>query len=104
MRPVLGRPAGLRLAEFGVRVRCRGSASTASPSTCTTRTTHRRTSRYGEHRAKISITTGMVIEGSLPRRAGRLVADWVEEHSAELAACWERASNGEEPGTIEPLR
>jgi hypothetical protein len=33
--------------------------------------------RYGEHRAKVSIVTGEVIEGSLPRRAARLVAEWV---------------------------
>lgn len=59
--------------------------------------------RYGEHKAKVSLASGEVIEGSLPRRAARLVADWVAEHPVELAACWERASRGEPPGTIEPL-
>ena len=44
-----------------------------------------------------------MIEGSLPRRATRLVAEWVGEHSDELQACWEHATRGEEPGTIEPL-
>jgi hypothetical protein len=45
-----------------------------------------------------------VIEGSLPRRATRLVAEWVGEHNGELAACWDKASRGEEPGIIEPLK
>jgi hypothetical protein len=44
------------------------------------------------------------IEGSLPRRAARLIAEWVGEHTDELAACWDKASQGEEPGTIEPLK
>lgn len=58
--------------------------------------------RYGEHQAKVDITTGAIIEGFLPRRAARLVANWVAEHAAELAACWEKATSGEEPGTIDP--
>lgn len=60
--------------------------------------------RYGEHEAKVDITTGEIIEGSLPRRAARLVAEWVAEHATEVTACWERATSGEEPGTIEPLK
>jgi len=44
------------------------------------------------------------MEGSLPRRAARLVAEWTSEHADELAACWEKATHGEEPGTIEPLK
>ena len=60
--------------------------------------------RYGGSEAKVSIATGDVIEGSLPRRASRLVAEWVSEHNDELAACWDRAGRGEEPGSIEPLQ
>ena len=59
---------------------------------------------YGEHEAKVSITTGAVTEGTLPGRAARLVAEWVTEHADELAECWEKAAQGEPPGTIEPLR
>ena len=59
--------------------------------------------RYGGDQAKVSITTREMIEGSLPKRAARLVAEWVGEHADELSACWERATHGEEPGTIEPL-
>jgi len=59
--------------------------------------------RYAEHRAKVSILTGEVIEGTLPRRAARLVAEWVSDHPAELSVCWEKATHGQQPGTIEPL-
>jgi hypothetical protein len=59
--------------------------------------------RYGEHQAKVSIATGELFEGSLPRRATRLVAEWVSEHADELTASWAKAIQGEEPGTIEPL-
>jgi hypothetical protein len=59
--------------------------------------------RYGGSEAKVSIARGDVIEGSLPRCASRLVAEWVNEHSEELAACWGKAVRGEQPGTIEPL-
>jgi hypothetical protein len=59
--------------------------------------------RYGEHHAKVSIATGELIHDSLPRRARKLVAEWVDGHADELAVCWELATRGEEPGTIEPL-
>jgi Domain of unknown function (DUF4160) len=60
--------------------------------------------RYGDHEAKVSIVSGQAIDGSLPRRAARLVAEWVNEHSDDLAACWDKASHGIEPGSIEPLQ
>lgn len=60
--------------------------------------------RYGEFQAKVSIATGLVIDGSLPRRASRLVSAWVGEHAVELSTCWERAAHGRDPGTIEPLK
>ena len=59
--------------------------------------------RYGEHQAKVSIVSGEIIDGSLPRRAARLVGEWVSEHTDELGVCWEKATHGSEPGTIEPL-
>jgi hypothetical protein len=59
--------------------------------------------RYGEHEARILIPTGAVLDGSLPRRAQRLVDDWVSEHRQELTACWQQAVAGREPGTIDPL-
>lgn len=53
--------------------------------------------RYAGHEAKIAISDGRVLEGELPRRAGRLVAEWIARHSAELEECWRRALSGEPP-------
>ena len=39
---------------------------------------------YGEFEALIKINNGEVLEGSLPRRALRLVQDWAELHKDEL--------------------
>ena len=38
----------------------------------------------GEHEAKIAVDTLAVIEGTLPRRALKLVLDWAELHREEL--------------------
>ena len=46
--------------------------------------------RYAEHKASISITTGAVIEGSLPGRALRLIQEWQPLHQAELEENWRR--------------
>jgi Domain of unknown function (DUF4160) len=59
--------------------------------------------RYGEHQVRIVIPGGRVLDGSLPRRAQRLVDEWVAEHRDELVGCWDRAVAGSEPGSIEPL-
>jgi Domain of unknown function (DUF4160) len=53
--------------------------------------------RYGDETAKIAISTGDVIVGSLSGRAQRLVREWASQHRAELEANWERVE------TIEPL-
>jgi len=45
--------------------------------------------KYGEHIGLVNIRTGAVLEGYLPRRALRLVQDWLELHQAELLKNWE---------------
>jgi hypothetical protein len=50
---------------------------------------------YGEHEAVIGIATGDVLEGVLPRRAARLVAEWWSNHQNELVENWDRARAGE---------
>ncbi len=45
--------------------------------------------KYGEHRAKIAIATGQVIEGKLPRRVLLLIEEWRTRHAAELEAVWD---------------
>ncbi len=59
--------------------------------------------RYAGEEALIVIGTGEVLVGSLPRRALRLVREWMEERRAELEADWERAQAHEPLQWIEPL-
>jgi hypothetical protein len=47
--------------------------------------------KYGEYRGLINILTGELLEGYLPRRAVRLIQDWVELHHDELLANWTEA-------------
>jgi Domain of unknown function (DUF4160) len=51
--------------------------------------------QYQGHEANVSIETGDVIEGHLPRNAARIVKDWALEHNAELVANWGRARNNQ---------
>lgn len=46
---------------------------------------------YAEHQANVSIETGDVIEGRLPRQAARLVKEWTLAKQPELMANWTRA-------------
>jgi hypothetical protein len=50
------------------------------------------------------IGTGEVLDGSLPGRALRLVREWLEQHSAELTANWERARAHQPVEAVAPLR
>ena len=45
-----------------------------------------------------------VITGSLPRRALRLVYEWLDLHQEELMANWERLGKSEAPIKITPLQ
>lgn len=58
---------------------------------------------YGEHDAQVSIATGEVLGGSLPRRASRLVEEWAQLHRMELMENWDKARNDQPLGRIEPL-
>jgi hypothetical protein len=58
---------------------------------------------HGDDEAAIEIATGDILGGSLSPRPLRLVRAWTELHRSELLDAWRKASNGEPPGTIEPL-
>lgn len=58
---------------------------------------------YQGYKAIITIKDG-IVTGSLPRRALRLVYEWLDEHADELMDNWERLSRHEEPRKIEPLK
>lgn len=46
---------------------------------------------YQGQEAYVAIETGEIIEGNLPRKAAKLVREWVQEHKKELTANWNRA-------------
>ena len=59
--------------------------------------------QYGEHRAQIDIATMSILNGSLPRQCGRMVAEWGRLHETELIQAWYALQQGEPPGKIAPL-
>ena len=58
---------------------------------------------YDDYKATMTITDGIVI-GSLPRRAIKMVYEWLDLHKEELMENWERLSNRESANKIEPLK
>jgi len=60
--------------------------------------------KYGEYWAEMSIITGEIIVGQLPKRAIRLIEDWIELHKNELLENWNESLK-ENPNfkKIEPL-
>ncbi len=46
---------------------------------------------YQGHEALVAIADGIIVEGSLPRRAHTLIKQWCMDHHAELEQNWERA-------------
>jgi hypothetical protein len=58
---------------------------------------------YAEYEAFVSIDTGEVIEGSLPRAAARLVREWTLARQDQLRENWHRARAGEQPQRIAGL-
>jgi hypothetical protein len=59
--------------------------------------------KYAEFEASISIQSGEILAGELPRKQLRLVQAWIELHQDELMADWELAASGELPYKIKPL-
>lgn len=59
--------------------------------------------RYGEHEAQFAVATGVVMNGSLPRRARALVQEWAELHRDELVDNWRRVEREEPLASIDPL-
>jgi hypothetical protein len=55
-----------------------------------------------EHRALIDIENG-TITGTMPRRALKLVYEWLDLHKEELIDNWNRLQRGETFNKIEPL-
>ncbi len=58
--------------------------------------------RYNDYRAIIDINTGNVV-GEMPKRALKLILEWMEIHKDELMENWRKMENGESLVTINPL-
>ena len=58
---------------------------------------------YDDYKATITIADG-IITGSLPRRAIKMVYEWLDLHKDELMENWKRRSNHEAANRIEPLK
>ena len=44
---------------------------------------------YGEYLAEIDINTGEMLVGDLPKRALKMVQEWVKQHENDLIKIWE---------------
>jgi hypothetical protein len=61
--------------------------------------------KYGDQIGIFNIATGTLMEGKLPKRAIRLVEDWIELHRDELIENWKTSqSDSPEFKKIEPLQ
>lgn len=58
---------------------------------------------YDEYEATITIQDG-IVTGSLPRRALKLVYEWLDLHQEELMENWRLLSNNEAAKKISPLK
>ncbi|MCR4680527.1 MAG: DUF4160 domain-containing protein [Bacteroidales bacterium] len=58
--------------------------------------------RYDEYRAIVYISTGVII-GDLPKRAAKLIHEWMQLHQAELWENWRKMERGESLSLIKPL-
>jgi Domain of unknown function (DUF4160) len=48
----------------------------------------------GDHEATFNIDTGKLMEGELPRRAKKMVQDWIALRREALMENWRRGRNG----------
>lgn len=60
--------------------------------------------QYEEFNAQISITTGEIMNGTLPSRVLSLISEWIELHRDELIKNWHLIQSEKKPEKIEPLR
>ena len=58
---------------------------------------------YGEYKVTITIEDG-IVTGNMPKRALKMVFEWLEIHRDELFETWKKAQKGEILTYIEPLK
>ena len=59
---------------------------------------------YGEFSALVLVATGKIMSGNLPKRAEKLVSEWLHTHRNELQRAWQNLRSGQSVDAIEPLR
>jgi len=57
---------------------------------------------YGEYQITVDIQTG-IVHGDFPKRALRLVLEWLDLHQDELLVDWDRIQKGRPANKIAPL-
>jgi hypothetical protein len=57
---------------------------------------------YGEYEVTVDIETG-VVQGRIPKRAMRLVLEWLDLHREDLIQDWQRAKARRPLQRIDPL-
>ena len=58
---------------------------------------------YGEYRVSIDLENE-VVNGFMPKRALKLVFEWMDIHKTEIIENWKKCQQGETPDKIEPLK
>ena len=58
---------------------------------------------YGEYKISVTINHG-VIKGEMPKRALKMIFEWLDLHKDELMVDWELAQKGGKLNKIEPLK
>jgi len=58
---------------------------------------------FGDFKAIVTIQDG-VVKGEMPKRALKMIFEWIELHQTELLNDWKLAQNGEPLNRIEPLK
>ena len=58
--------------------------------------------KYGQYEVSVEIKTG-IVRGEFPKRALKLVIEWMDIHKDELIKDWDLCVNMETPRSIAPL-
>lgn len=58
---------------------------------------------YGDYKVIVTIKEGLV-KGEMPKRALKMIFDWLEQNKDDLLEDWELAQKGEPLKKIQPLK
>ncbi len=58
---------------------------------------------YGDYKAIVTIKDG-IVKGEMPKRALKMIFEWLELHREELMIDWNLAQEGDRLNKIEPLK